>query len=300
MTTPAPQAAQTWRLPSHAIALDRPRLLGILNITPDSFSDAGRYADPSAAADAAAQMVAAGVDALDIGGESTRPGAASIPPAEQLARILPVIAKIRAFAGPASQIPISIDTTLAQVAQAALDAGADALNDISAGLDSNGELFRIAARQRAGLILMHRALPPRSDSYSDRYMAPPIAGHALPVVRNFLAERLQAAQDAGCSPDSILLDPGLGFGKTVDQNLELIRQTPDLLALGRPILSALSRKSFTGRIGFARDSDPSERLPATLALSVLHLQAGARMFRVHDVPEHKQALSAAFAALSVP
>jgi dihydropteroate synthase len=268
--------------------------LAILNITPDSFADGGRLPTPAHAADAARRAADHGADALDLGAESTRPGAARVPPDEQIRRLIPAIEAIRA-AG--IDLPMTVDTTLAPVARAALDAGADAINDVAAGSEDDA-MLALAAERACAIVLMHRLAPPTADRYSDRYDTPPAypAG-VVPAVRAFLAERAAAARAAGVPADRILLDPGLGFGKSVEQNLELLNATPDLLALGHPVLSALSRKSFVGRLGLARDSDPAERLPATLALSVLHLHAGARVFRVHDVAEHRQALDAAWAAL---
>ncbi len=284
-----------WRLNhARAVHLDRPRLLAILNITPDSFADGGRLPTPAHAADAARRAADHGADALDLGAESTRPGATRVPADEQIRRLIPAVESIRA-AG--IDLPITVDTTLAPVARAALDAGADAINDVAAGTEDDA-MLALAADRACAIVLMHRLAPPAADRYSDRYDAPPAypAG-VVPAVRAFLAERADAARAAGIPADRILLDPGLGFGKSVAQNLELLCATPDLLALGHPVLSALSRKSFVGRLGLNRDSDPAERLPATLALSVLHLHAGARVFRVHDVAEHRQALDAVWAAL---
>jgi dihydropteroate synthase len=266
--------------------------LAILNITPDSFADGGRLPTPAHAADAARRAADEGADALDLGAESTRPGTARVPADEQIRRLIPAIAAVRA-AG--IDLPMTVDTTRAAVARAALDAGADAINDVAAGAEDDA-MLALAAERACAIVLMHRLAPPAADRYSDRYDAPPAyPGGVVPAVRAFLAERAGAARAAGVPADRVLLDPGLGFGKSVEQNLELLRATPDLLALGHPVLSALSRKSFVGRLGLGRDSDPSERLPATLALSVLHLHAGARVFRVHDVAEHRQALDAAWA-----
>lgn len=287
-----------WRInDARAVPLDRPRLLGILNLTLDSFADGGRLPTPAHAADAARRAADDGADALDMGAESTRPGAARVEADEQIRRLIPAIEAVRA-AGVV--LPITADTTLAPVARAALNAGADAINDVAAGTEDDA-MHALAAERRCGLVLMHRLAPPTADRYSDRYTAPPdYPGGVVPCVRSFLEARAAAARAAGVPDDRVLLDPGLGFGKSVEQNLELIRATPDLLALGRPILSALSRKSFVGRAGLGRDSDPGERLPATLALSVLHLRAGARIFRVHDVAEHRQALDAAWRYLDAP
>ncbi|MEX2218535.1 MAG: dihydropteroate synthase [Phycisphaerales bacterium] len=274
------------------MVLDRPRLVAILNLTPDSFYDGGRLGTVEEAVRAAERAVADGADVLDLGGESTRPGAQRVGPEEQVRRIVPVIGAIRARGGAAGDIPISVDTTLAPVARAALDAGADAINDVSAGAEDAG-MFGLAAQRSAGLILMHRLRPPERDSYSDRYAEPPRYGDVAAEVSAFLRERCAAAGARGVAPGSIVIDPGLGFGKTVEQNLELIRRTGELAALGYPVLSGLSRKSFTGRAAGLAESTPAERLGATLALSVAHLIAGARLFRVHDVAEHRRAVSAA-------
>ncbi len=275
--------------------------MAILNITPDSFFDGGVLTDARAAAARAEQAVAEGADILDIGGESTRPGAARVPADEQRSRVIPAIAAIRR-AGGALAVPISVDTTHAPVAEAALDAGADAINDVSAGTE-DARMLGVAARRRAGLILMHRLRPPDQDSYSDRYasapndspraVAPPDyarEGGVIAAVRSFLAARSAAALEAGAARESIVLDPGLGFGKTVDQNLELIRRTGELCALGFPILSAISRKSFTGAWAGLKNSPPSDRLAPSIALTLEHRRAGASIFRVHDVSETLHAL----------
>jgi dihydropteroate synthase len=271
--------------------------LTILNLTPDSFSDGGRLPTPAHAADAARRAADEGADALDLGAESTRPGADRVPPQEQTRRLLPGIEAIRA-AG--IDLPITVDTTRAPVARAALEAGADAINDVAAG-EEDDAMLSLASERRCGLILMHRLRPPGQDRFSDHHDRPPeYPGGVVSSVATYLYSRVRAALRAGVPAPALLIDPGLGFGKSVEQNLELVRSTPTLLALGYPVLSALSRKSFTGRIGLNRDSDPSERLPATLALSVLHLQTGARLFRVHDTAAHRQALDAAWACLPLP
>lgn len=283
-----------WRLSNERVVpLDRPFLVGVLNITPDSFSDGGDYNAPDRALARARDMLEAGADALDIGGESTRPGAHRVGASEQINRVVPVIRAVR-DAGIA--LPISIDTTLAEVARAALDAGADAINDVSAGAEDAGVLSLAAARG-CGLILMHRERPPDRDEYSDRYRTAPVRGRVTARVVDALHAAMNRATDAGVQADRIVLDPGLGFGKDVGQNLELIRTTGELLALGRPVMSALSRKSFVGRVSLGRDSQPGERLAGTLACSVLHLSFGARLFRVHDVGEHRRALDAAWRVL---
>jgi dihydropteroate synthase len=233
---------------------------------------------------------------LDIGGESTRPGASRIPADEQIRRVVPAILAIRRQC---PIVPISIDTTLAPVARAALDSGADAINDVSAGLEDT-QMFPLAASRSAALILMHRLRTPERDRFSDQYTEPPVyaePGGVLGVVSRFLDDRAAAAIAAGVDPSRIAIDPGLGFGKTVEQNLELIRQTPSLAAVGYPVVSALSRKSFTARAaGLGSGTIPGERIDASVGLSVAHLLAGARLFRVHDVGQHSAALSAAWAA----
>lgn len=291
-----------WRVSArHRLVLDRPRVMGVLNLTPDSFADGGKYTDVGRAVDAALAMVRDGADLIDVGGESTRPGAARVDAAEQIRRVGPFLSALRGSSDPGAAAPVSIDTTLPAVARAALDLGADCINDVSAGREGDavegpGAMLRLAASFKAGLVLMHRLAPPEQDSYSDRYQLSPRYADVTMAVRDELAERSGAAMDAGVEHESILIDPGLGFGKSVQQNLELIRRTPELLTLGFPLLSATSRKSFVGRVSLGRDSVPAERLGGSLGLSVAHLMAGARVFRVHDVAEQAQALRAAWAA----
>jgi dihydropteroate synthase len=309
MVGPRTSAVSAWRTiscpPGHPtspadLPLDRPRFLGILNCTPDSFSDGGLLPSVLAAVDRARITLAQGADALDIGGESTRPGAHPVPPDEQIKRIVPVITAIRAQLG--HTFLISADTTSAQVAAAALDAGANAINDVSAGQDDTA-MLDLAAERACGIILMHRLTRPARDSYSDQYgtgvnpSTPEYPGGIVPSVRAFLHDRAAAAVRAGVDPRSVILDPGLGFGKSVEQNLELIEKTGELASLGFPILSGISRKSFVGRAsGLGPDSIPADRLAGSIALSVLHYLAGARLFRVHDVGAHAQAIRAAVAA----
>ncbi len=280
--------------PGRVLKLGRPRLMAILNVTPDSFADGGRLKSPDQVADAAARAVDEGADLVDVGGESTRPGSARVPAEEQIRRVVPSIEAIRRRV--AADVLISVDTTLAPVAAAALDAGADAINDVAAGREDAG-MFALAAARGCGLVLMHRLAPPEADSYSTQYQAPPEYHDVVAEVGAFLRARAEAATAAGVRKESIVLDPGLGFGKTVQQNLALITGTTHLAAIGFPILSALSRKSFTGAAGgLGRDSVPADRLAATLALSVTHRACGASIFRVHDVAHHMQALLAAEAA----
>lgn len=307
---------------ARTITLDdpsRPAIIAILNATPDSFYSGSTASHVADAIEMALRHVQEGAAALDIGGESTRPGSSRIDAPTQIARVVPIIAAIRAHADAAlANIPISVDTTLAQVAAAALDAGADAINDVSAGTE-DPELLPLAATRGAGVILMHRALDPTRDRYSDSYAqhadsqtAAPMGDDSTAVVHavvQSLATRINAALAAGVAPDAILIDPGLGFGKTVAQNMALIRATRALAmctpgapdpSRGWPVLSALSRKSFSGRVSLNRDSTPAERLEGTLALSVIHADLaspfGAAAFRVHDVEPHVRALRAAAAA----
>ncbi|USO00332.1 MAG: dihydropteroate synthase [Phycisphaeraceae bacterium] len=269
--------------------------MAIVNATPDSFSDGGRHNDPSRAVDAARAFVAVGADMLDVGGESTRPGSQRVQADEQIRRVVPVIRAIRE-AG--VDTPISIDTTLAAVAWAALDAGADAINDVSGG-EEDPDLVALAAERACGLILMHRLVPPERDRYSDRYDEAPAYGDVVEAVRADLGRKAEAAIAAGCDPESIVLDPGLGFGKTVEQNVELVQGSAKLMSLGYPLLGAASRKSFVGRLSMGpMDRDPpgpADRLGGSIVFSLAQLARGVRLFRVHDVREQARALRAAWA-----
>ncbi len=302
-----PQSADIprWCLGSgRSLLLDRPRLMAVVNTTPDSFFAGSRTTDVHTAVEMAAAAVRDGADMLDIGGESTRPGAARVPEAEQIGRVVPVIRAIRSAGGVLATIPISVDTTLPGVARAAIEAGADAINDVSAGTESRGgdgcDMLDLAASSGAGLVLMHRLVPPDRDSYSDRYGQEPEYADVVVEVRDALLARAAAAEAAGVRPGAIVLDPGLGFGKTVEQNLELVRRGEVLVSGGYPVLSATSRKSFVGRVSDpdTEQTAPEDRLPGSLAFSVLHLAAGARVFRVHDVGPQRAALAAAWAIVA--
>ncbi len=280
--------AMDWQISStQRIPLDRPRLIGIVNITPDSFDAQTRSPTTDAAIERARSLVGDGADILDLGAQSTRPGAASVPAEVQIARMEPLVRALRGDRG-FDHVALSIDTTSAEVARRMLDLGADIINDVSAGLDDD-RMLGLCARRRCGLVLMHRLAPPEQDSYSDRYERAPRYDDVVEDVRTFLAMRMRAAMDAGVCAEAIVLDPGLGFGKSVEQNFALIRGTPRLASLGRPILSALSRKSFIGRVGLERDSEPGERVSGTIAASLAHMQMGVRLFRVHDVRAHASA-----------
>lgn len=284
-----PRAPTHWKLGSRLILLNRPVLMGILNVTPDSFSDGGKLGTPEDVERAALTMVNSGAEILDLGAESTRPGAVRVSAEEQLRRLLPAIRAIRRVA---PTVAISVDTTLEIVAAAAHDAGVDAINDVSAGEESDDGTLRQAARRGMGVVLMHRRHPPGQDRYSDQHLSPPAYDDVVGDLRTYLRSRADRALELGVAPTGIAVDPGLGFGKSVDQNLELIARTRELASLGYPVVSALSRKSFVGRVSLNRDSDPIERLPGTLALSVAHWFAGATVFRIHDVAEHRAALNA--------
>jgi dihydropteroate synthase len=259
--------------------------MGILNVTPDSFSDGGAFASNVDAIEFGVHMAQEGACIIDVGGESTRPGFRPIPPAEQIRRTIPVIRGLRHRLERSTHV--SIDTTCAQVAEAALLAGASIINDVSAGCD-DARMLPLAALRKCGLILMHR-LPhqPTPHEYGP---------DVVTAIGDFLRERCHAAVTAGVDPASIVIDPGLGFGKTVEQNYELIGRIAELRALNYPVLSAASRKSFIGAATGVQM--PAARVAGSAAVSVMHLMAGVRLFRVHDVSAHREALSVAAMALN--
>ena len=277
---------KSWSFINGSLPLDRPVIVGILNVTPDSFADGGHYMLLDHAVAAAERMRDQGADMLDIGGESTRPGSEPVDSEEQIRRIVPVIEALRARG---CALPISVDTTRAQVAQAAIRAGANAINDVSGGRD-DADMFNLAATSGAGLVLMHRLIAPKLDQYSDRYAVDPKYQDVVEDVRAMFDSAASSAMKAGVRADRIVLDPGLGFGKSVEDNLRLIEDTRRLAELGFPIMSALSRKSFVGRWHLQRDSTPDERLEGTLKLSERHRERGAMIFRVHDVEPHVRLL----------
>jgi dihydropteroate synthase len=265
-----------------SVAVSDVKLMGVVNVTPDSFSDGGLYLDPEAAIGHGRELAAAGAAILDVGGESTRPGAAPVPVEEELRRVEPVVAGL-AEVGPA----ISVDTSKAAVAAAALDAGAAIVNDVTA-LRGDPEMAALCAERGAGVVLMHMAGEPRTMQANPEY------GDVVAEVRDFLAARLEAAVAAGIDESMIWLDPGIGFGKTDRHNFELLRGLGELAALGRPLVVGTSRKGFIGR---ADGSPADERLGGTVATSILAAAAGADVLRVHDVREMDQALRVASAVL---
>lgn len=273
------------RAPLCGLSLDRPRLIGVLNVTPDSFSDGGRYHDPAAACARAEALLADGADLLDIGGESTRPGADRVPEAEETARVVPVIEALRARGVTA---PISIDTRKASVARAAFAAGADMLNDVSA-LSHDPALRPLMAEGDRPVCLMHAKGDPKTMQDAPAY------GDVLLEVHAFLADRVAAAEAAGIPRSRILVDPGIGFGKTVGHNLALVRGLAALHGLGCPILFGASRKRFIGMLGDA--PVPADRVPGSIAVALEALRQGAQVVRVHDVKETRQAV-ALWAALN--
>lgn len=262
-------------------------IMGILNITPDSFSDGGRYDGTEAAVERALQMLTEGAEIIDIGGESTRPGAAAVPAEEEAARVLPVIAALRQR----SDCVISVDTMKAAVAVAAMEAGADIINDIS-GLQADPGMAGVAARSGAGLVLMHMQGTPRTMQVQPHY------GDVIAEVRDGLAASLDQALAAGVALESIVLDPGIGFGKTLDHNLDILRQMEAFAVRGRPVLLGVSRKSFIGRV--LGSTDPAVREWPTVALTSFVREKGVRILRVHDVLRNAQALRMTEAILGVP
>jgi dihydropteroate synthase len=258
------------------------KLMGVVNVTPDSFSDGGLYLDPARAIEHGRELEAAGAEILDVGGESTRPGAEEVGLKEELRRVGPVVAGL---AG--GEATISVDTSKAAVAAAALEAGAEIVNDVTA-LRGDAEMAALCADRGATVVLMHMLGTPRTMQRD------PVYEDVVADVKSFLSERMQAAVAAGIAEQRIWLDPGIGFGKTAEHNLELLRRLAELRELGRPLVIGTSRKSFIGRVD---GSDAGERLGGTIASSVLAAAEGAEVLRVHDVAEVGQAMAVATAIL---
>jgi dihydropteroate synthase len=258
--------------------------MGVVNVTPDSFSDGGLFLDADAAIEHGRRLAAEGAAILDIGGESTRPGADPVPEDEELRRVLPVVEGLAAGNGTGARL--SIDTTKAAVARAAIDAGATIVNDVSAFRFDPG-LAGVVADSGAVCCLMHMLGEPRTMQENPRY------DDVVSEVKAFLEERLALAVAEGVAEENVWLDPGIGFGKTVEHNLELLRRLDEIVAIGRPVAIGTSRKSFLGKLAGGRDE--GERLPGTIATNVLALERGASVFRVHDVAQNADALAVAAA-----
>jgi len=254
------------------------RILGILNVTPDSFSDGGVHADPGAAIAHGLAMVEEGADGIDVGGESTRPGAEPVPPDEELHRVLPVVRGLRAAldrapASPRGRVRISVDTSKARVAAAAIDAGADIVNDVT-GLREDPEMAPLVARSGVAAVLMHMRGTPRTMQGEARY------GDLMREIAEELGDRLRSARDAGIADDRIVIDPGIGFAKTAEQSIEILARLPRLATLGRPLLIGVSRKSFLGTL---TGQPVDRRLEAGLGALAAAVVNGAAIVRVHDV-----------------
>ena len=285
------EPVHVWRVGGgREVTLNEPRLMGIVNATPDSFSDGGLFPSTEALLGHALRMVEEGACIIDVGGESTRPGAAHVGEAEQIDRTAPVIEALRGC----SDVLISIDSTCSAVAAAGLEAGASIINDVSAGRDDE-RMLPLAADRGCGLVLMHRLVRPVDDSYSTQYERPPQYDDVVADVRRFLHERCVAAEAAGAARESIVVDPGLGFGKTVAQNYQLIHRTAELADCGYPVLGAASRKSFVGAASGVQE--PRQRVIGSTAVAVIQYLGGVRLFRVHDVEAHRQALAVTNQAL---
>lgn len=250
------------------------QIMGILNVTPDSFSDGGLFADSGQAVERALRMIEEGADIIDIGGESTRPGAEPVQTEEEIRRVIPVIKDLRRQ----SKISISIDTMKASVAARALEAGATMINDVSAGR-FDPEMISLAARSRVSICLMHMKGEPRTMQQN------PVYKDVVAEVKAFLKGRIDVCLVAGIAQEKIIIDPGIGFGKRVEDNVRLLKELDSFQDLGCPILIGTSRKSFIGHLTGAEVQD---RLPGTLASLAIAIQKGANILRVHDVAETKQ------------
>ena len=265
-----------WHTSRFTLDLARPQIMGIVNATPDSFSDGGRYLSTAAALRQCEQLLQDGADILDIGGESTRPGSPAVGLEEELARVLPVVRGAVSLG-----VPVSVDTYKPEVMQAVLDLGADIVNDIWA-LRQPGAAQVVAQHPRCGVCLMHMHGDPQTMQVQ------PMAGGVLPQVLSFLERSAQALQALGVENARIVLDPGIGFGKTVEQNFALLARQSELLALGYPVLAGWSRKSSLGAV---TGLDVGQRLQPSVAVALLAVEHGARVVRVHDVRETAQALA---------
>lgn len=282
MDTPLtrPNSAMHWQTTRFELDLSQPKVMGIVNLTPDSFSDAGQHVETAQALRHAEQLLRDGADILDIGAESTRPGAVVVPMEQELARLGPFLREAVRW-----QVPISVDTYKPEVMQAVLDAGVDIVNDIWA-LRQPGAEQVVAAHPSCGVCLMHMHRDPQTMQIET------MAGDVLSEVENFLNARMRALLDAGVGAARLVLDPGIGFGKTVAQNFQLLAQQADLLHLGRPVLAGWSRKSALGAAlaHHGQVPEPAQRQAASVAAALLAVQRGASVVRVHDVKDTVDAL----------
>lgn len=267
------------------LQLDRPLVMGILNVTPDSFSDGGVHLDPLVARDKARVMVGEGADLIDVGGESTRPGALPVSPDEQCRRVLPVLDALLSGGEGHPKPFVSIDTASSQVAQEALLRGTVLVNDVTAGR-GDPRMFDVVARHKAYMVLMHMQGTPLTMQDAPQYQ------DVIDEVAEYLLERVEAAVVAGVARERIILDPGIGFGKTRAHNLTLLHQMDRLCRLGYPILLGCSRKRFMGSL--CDEADPSALVGATVATTALGVTQGVRLFRVHDVRPNRQAADVAW------
>lgn len=274
-----------WRTRSRDLLLDRPFVFGILNVTPDSFSDGGRFQSPAGALAQVERMVAEGADGVDIGGESTRPqGARAVSSSEEIRRVAPIVRAVRLRFDP---LPISVDTTKSEVLTAAVGEGADIVNDVS-GFRIDPRLGEIAAAERLGVVLMHSR---GSVEEMGTYRHAEYEDVVDDVVRE-LGEALRRAEAAGVSRDAIVLDPGIGFAKRTEHSLRVLAELERFLSLGCPIMVGVSRKRFIGELSGVME--PQERVAGTVGANVVALMRGARLFRVHDVAPNRQALDVAW------
>lgn len=273
-------SSKFWQTSRFKIDLSQPKVMAIVNLTPDSFSDGGQLATLGQSLTHAEKALQQGADILDIGGESSRPGAQAVSVQEELSRILPFVKHALAW-----NVPISVDTAKPEVMKVVLDLGVDIVNDIWA-LRQPGALSVIAQHAQCGVCLMHMHREPQTMHEH------PMQGDALASVKAFLSERLLALNAAGISNDRVVLDPGIGFGKTIDQNLSLLKQQQELLALQRPILAGWSRKGSLGKLTAVKGlvPEPQQRIGASVAAALMSVQNGASIVRVHDVQETVQAL----------
>ena len=274
-----------WRCGAFELALDQPLIMGVLNVTPDSFSDGGRFDDPVAAVTHGEQLIAEGAAILDVGGESTRPGASEVPAAAEIARVRPVVLR---FAH--EPVPVSVDTRHAEVAIACIEAGASIINDVSGFSDR--AMIDVAAGCDAGVVVMHMRGEPKTMQGEPRY------DDVVREVGGYLVAQATTLEAAGVERSRIALDPGIGFGKTLEHNLELLRHLPELAALGFPLVVGVSRKRFIGTITGVEE--PASRLSGSLAAACWAVSHGADVVRVHDVASTCEAVAVTAAIAGRP